>query len=100
MTTAAASPCGEPDLDRFFEHYGGQTQFEVHLAVTAVASTDELLPMFLALDTLASALQDRAPTTRPTNFSYSFFRYRQRRRKPAKKFRGDRQERLVATSLM
>lgn len=29
--------CGEPDLDRFFEHYAGQNQFKLHLAVTYVA---------------------------------------------------------------
>jgi len=29
--------CGQPDLDRFFEHYAGQNQFRLHLAVTYVA---------------------------------------------------------------
>jgi GNAT superfamily N-acetyltransferase len=29
--------CGHPDLDRFFEHYAGQNQFKLHLAVTYVA---------------------------------------------------------------
>lgn len=29
--------CGEADLDRFFEHYAGQNQFKLHLAVTYVA---------------------------------------------------------------
>lgn len=29
--------CGQPDLDRFFEHYAGQNQFKLHLAVTYVA---------------------------------------------------------------
>jgi hypothetical protein len=28
--------CGQPDLDRFFEHYAGQNQFKLHLAVTYV----------------------------------------------------------------
>lgn len=32
--------CGEPDLDRFFEHYAGQNQFKLHLAVTYVAVVD------------------------------------------------------------
>lgn len=29
--------CGQPELDRFFEHYAGQNQFRLHLAVTYVA---------------------------------------------------------------
>ncbi len=29
--------CGQQDLDRFFEHYAGQNQFKLHLAVTYVA---------------------------------------------------------------
>jgi len=29
--------CGEPDVDRFFQHYAGQNQFRLHLAVTYVA---------------------------------------------------------------
>jgi len=29
--------CGQADLDRFFEHYAGQNQFKLHLAVTYVA---------------------------------------------------------------
>ena len=29
--------CGQPDLDRFFEHYAGQNQFKLHLATTYVA---------------------------------------------------------------
>ncbi len=29
--------CGQPDLDRFFEHYTGQNQFKLRLAVTYVA---------------------------------------------------------------
>lgn len=29
--------CDQPDLDRFFEHYAGQNQFKLHLAVTYVA---------------------------------------------------------------
>ena len=29
--------CGQDDLDRFFEHYAGQNQFRLHLAVTYVA---------------------------------------------------------------
>lgn len=30
--------CGHADLDRFFEHYAGQNQFKLHLAVTYVAA--------------------------------------------------------------
>ena len=33
----SAFSCGQPDLDRFFEHYAGQNQFKLHLAVTYVA---------------------------------------------------------------
>lgn len=29
--------CGQADLDRFFQHYAGQNQFKLHLAVTYVA---------------------------------------------------------------
>lgn len=29
--------CGQADIDRFFEHYAGQNQFKLHLAVTYVA---------------------------------------------------------------
>lgn len=29
--------CGQPDLDRFFEHYAGQNQFKLHITVTYVA---------------------------------------------------------------
>jgi len=30
--------CGQADLDRFFQHYAGQNQFKLHLAVTYVAT--------------------------------------------------------------
>lgn len=33
----SAFSCGEPALDRFFQHYAGQNQFKLHLAVTWVA---------------------------------------------------------------
>jgi GNAT superfamily N-acetyltransferase len=29
--------CGQPALDRFFEHYAGQNQFRLHVSVTYVA---------------------------------------------------------------
>jgi GNAT superfamily N-acetyltransferase len=32
--------CGQPDLDRFFEHYAAQGQFKLHLSVTYVALVD------------------------------------------------------------
>ena len=35
-----AFSCGEPALDRFFQHYAGQNQFKLHLAVTWVAVRD------------------------------------------------------------
>jgi GNAT superfamily N-acetyltransferase len=35
-----AFSCGQPELDRFFEHYAGQNQFKLHLAVTYVALAD------------------------------------------------------------
>ena len=33
----AGFSCGEPALDRFFQHFAGQNQFKLHLAVTYVA---------------------------------------------------------------
>lgn len=36
-----AFSCGEPALDRFFQHYAGQNQFKLHLAATWVASRDQ-----------------------------------------------------------
>jgi len=33
--------CGEPALDRFFQHYAGQNQFKLRLAVTYVALLGE-----------------------------------------------------------
>lgn len=35
-----AFACGEPALDRFFQHYAGQNQFKLRLAVTWVAVSD------------------------------------------------------------
>lgn len=32
--------CGQPDLDRYFQHYAGQNQFRLHLSVTYVACVD------------------------------------------------------------
>jgi len=67
--------CGEPDLDRFFEHYAGQNQFKLHLAVTYVALVDGRIVGFATVATgaidadavaadaaneIADALLDRA----------------------------------------
>jgi len=49
--------CGHPDLDRFFEHYAGQNQFKLHLAVTYVAVMDTRL---LGFATVAASSLERA----------------------------------------
>jgi GNAT superfamily N-acetyltransferase len=38
--------CGQHDLDRFFEHYAGQNQFKLHLAVTYVAVVEARIAGF------------------------------------------------------
>ena len=38
--------CGQADLDRFFEHYAGQNQFKLHLAVTYVAVVEARIAGF------------------------------------------------------
>lgn len=38
--------CGQEDLDRFFRHYAGQNQFNLHLAVTCVAILEGFLAGF------------------------------------------------------
>jgi len=38
--------CGHADLDRFFEHYAGQNQFKLHLAVTYVALVGQTIVGF------------------------------------------------------
>lgn len=38
--------CGQADLDRFFEHYAGQNQFKLHLAVTYVAVVEKRIVGF------------------------------------------------------
>jgi GNAT superfamily N-acetyltransferase len=47
--------CGHPDLDRFFEHYAGQNQFKLHLAVTYVALAEARIVGFAAV--AASSLE-------------------------------------------
>ena len=49
--------CGQPDLDRFFEHYAGQNQFKLHLAVTYVAVVDRRIAGFA---TVAASSIERA----------------------------------------
>ncbi|MFO0710753.1 MAG: GNAT family N-acetyltransferase [Sandaracinus sp.] len=49
--------CGEPDLDRFFEHYAGQSQFKLRLTVTYVATVGEKIVGFA---TVTGATLDRA----------------------------------------
>lgn len=62
--------CGQPDLDRFFEHYAGQNQFKLHLAVTYVADIDGKIAGFA---TVAASSLERANVPGP----------RQRRRLPS-----------------
>jgi len=49
--------CGQADLDRFFEHYAGQNQFKLHLAVTYVALVDARIVGFA---TVAASSIERA----------------------------------------
>lgn len=55
--------CGQADVDRFFEHYAGQNQFKLHLAVTYVALVDARIVGFA---TVAASSLKRAnlPTAR------------------------------------
>lgn len=49
--------CGQADLDRFFEHYAGQNQFKLHLAVTFVAVVEARIVGFA---TVAASSLERA----------------------------------------
>lgn len=49
--------CGQADLDRFFEHYAGQNQFKLHLAVTYVAVLEGRIAGFA---TVAASSLERA----------------------------------------
>lgn len=49
--------CGQADLDRFFEHYAGQNQFKLHLAVTYVAVVEDRIAGFA---TVAASSLERA----------------------------------------
>ncbi len=55
--------CGQADLDRYFEHYAGQNQFKLHLAITYVAILDARIGGFA---TVAASVIERAsvPTAR------------------------------------
>ena len=55
--------CGHADLDRFFEHYAGQNQFELHLAVTYVAVVDKRLVGFATI-AASSVERARVPSAR------------------------------------
>ena len=56
--------CGQPDLDRFFEHYAGQNQFKLHLAVTYVALVEPRIVGFATV-TASSVQRARVPSARP-----------------------------------
>lgn len=49
--------CGQPDLDRFFQHYAGQNQFTLRLAVTYVAVVEARIVGFA---TVAASSIERA----------------------------------------
>jgi GNAT superfamily N-acetyltransferase len=55
--------CGEPDLDRFFEHYAGQNQFKLHLAITYVAVADDRIVGFATV-TVGALERARVPNAR------------------------------------
>lgn len=53
--------CGQADLDRFFQHYAGQNQFKLHLAVTYVALAEARIVGFA---TVAASAIERASVPR------------------------------------
>jgi GNAT superfamily N-acetyltransferase len=55
--------CGQADLDRFFEHYAGQNQFKLHLAVTYVAVVEVHIVGFAAV-TASSIERATVPSAR------------------------------------
>ena len=55
--------CGEPDLDRFFQHYAGQNQFKLNLAVTYVAVADEEIVGFATV-AVGAVERHQLPSTR------------------------------------
>ncbi len=50
--------CGEPAIDRFFQHYAGQNQFKLKLAVTWVAVLEERILGFATVT--VGSLEKRA----------------------------------------
>lgn len=55
--------CGQANLDRFFEHYAGQNQFKLHLAVTYVAVVETRIAGFATV-TASSIERASVPSTR------------------------------------
>lgn len=55
--------CGQGDIDRFFEHYAGQNQFKLHLAVTYVAVMGKRIVGFATVSP-SSLERARMPTAR------------------------------------
>jgi len=55
--------CGEPALDRFFQHYAGQSQFKLRIAVTYVASVADRIVGFATV-TAASIERASLPSER------------------------------------
>ena len=52
--------CGQPDLDRFLEHYAGQNQFKLHIAVTYVATASERIVGYATIAAVSTATASRA----------------------------------------
>lgn len=59
----SAFSCGQADLDRFFQHYAGQNQFKLHLAVTYVATADAYILGFATV-AVSSLERARLPSSR------------------------------------
>lgn len=55
--------CGQPALDRFFQHYAGQNQFRYHLAVSYVAAVDDRIAGFATV-TAGTVERENMPSTR------------------------------------
>jgi len=55
--------CGEPDLDRYFEHYAGQNQFKFQLGVTYVAIVGDSI-LGYATVAASSITRESLPTRR------------------------------------
>ena len=59
-----AFSCGQPDLDRFFQHYAGQNQFRLHLAVTYVVATAQERLLGFATVSVGSLERKTLPSAR------------------------------------